>query len=331
MAIRSERLAEPVLIWPALVATAMSAMVASSVSPERWLMIALYLFALGHLHGVEGLGQGADLVDLHQDAVGDRLVDPLLEPLGVGDEQVVADELAGVADRPRSGASSPPSRPRSSRPRSRRSGTSWPSRRGSRPSGRGSSWAENRSRGCRSPSLKNSVEATSRARKTSAPGLYPAFSMAVRMTSMASSLLLRLGAKPPSSPTAVFRPLPFEHGLEVVEDLGAAAEGLGEALGPEGDDHELLDVDVVVGVRAAVEDVHQGDGQDPGVDAAEVAVERQARGDGGGLGGGEADAEDRVGAELPLVLGAVERRSGRRRGPPGRRRRGRWRPWRAGR
>src|SRR5271168_1220990 len=42
-ATRSDRLAEPVLIWPALVATAMSAMVASSVSPERWLMIALYL------------------------------------------------------------------------------------------------------------------------------------------------------------------------------------------------------------------------------------------------------------------------------------------------
>ena len=27
---------EPVLIWPQLVATARSAMVASSVSPERW-------------------------------------------------------------------------------------------------------------------------------------------------------------------------------------------------------------------------------------------------------------------------------------------------------
>ena len=41
LAMRSVRLAEPVLIWPALVATAMSAMVASSVSPLRWLMIAV--------------------------------------------------------------------------------------------------------------------------------------------------------------------------------------------------------------------------------------------------------------------------------------------------
>jgi hypothetical protein len=34
---RSERLIEPVLICIALVPTAMSAIVASSVSPERWL------------------------------------------------------------------------------------------------------------------------------------------------------------------------------------------------------------------------------------------------------------------------------------------------------
>ena len=37
-AIRSLRLSEPVLICPLLVATAISAMVASSVSPERWLV-----------------------------------------------------------------------------------------------------------------------------------------------------------------------------------------------------------------------------------------------------------------------------------------------------
>src|SRR6185437_6909179 len=39
LATRSVRLAEPVLIWPALVATARSAMKVSSVSPERWEMM----------------------------------------------------------------------------------------------------------------------------------------------------------------------------------------------------------------------------------------------------------------------------------------------------
>ena len=41
LAMRSLRLIEPVLIWPALVPTAMSAMVESSVSPERWLITAV--------------------------------------------------------------------------------------------------------------------------------------------------------------------------------------------------------------------------------------------------------------------------------------------------
>lgn len=36
LATRSERAGAPVLIWPQLVATARSAMVTSSVSPERW-------------------------------------------------------------------------------------------------------------------------------------------------------------------------------------------------------------------------------------------------------------------------------------------------------
>ena len=41
-ATRSVRLADPVLICPAFVATAMSAMIVSSVSPERWLMTVVY-------------------------------------------------------------------------------------------------------------------------------------------------------------------------------------------------------------------------------------------------------------------------------------------------
>src|SRR5262249_13974166 len=41
LATRSDREALPVLICPAFVATAMSAIVASSVSPERWLITAV--------------------------------------------------------------------------------------------------------------------------------------------------------------------------------------------------------------------------------------------------------------------------------------------------
>ena len=50
LAVRSERLAEPVLIWPAHVATARSAIVVSSVSPERWEIDAGVAGLPRHLH-----------------------------------------------------------------------------------------------------------------------------------------------------------------------------------------------------------------------------------------------------------------------------------------
>ena len=123
---------------------------------------------------------------------------------------------------------------------------------------------------------------------------------------MASSLLPRSGAKPPSSPTAVLRLLLLEHALEAVVDLGADAQRLLEAGGADRHDHELLQVDVVVGVLAAVHDVHHGHRQRERVDAADVLVERQLERRGGGVGGGQRDAEDGVGAELGLVRRAVE-------------------------
>ena len=74
-AVRSLRARLPVLIWPQLVATARSAMVASSVSPERWLITTREAGAVRHFHRLQRLGQGADLVDLHQDGVADALLD----------------------------------------------------------------------------------------------------------------------------------------------------------------------------------------------------------------------------------------------------------------
>src|SRR5256884_3279602 len=52
---------------------------------------------------------------------------------------------------------------------------------------------------------KNSLEAGSSAMLTCSPGWNPAAAMASRTIWMASSLDLQLGAKPPSSPTAVDR------------------------------------------------------------------------------------------------------------------------------
>ena len=94
--------------------------------------------------------------------------------------------------------------------------------------------------------------------------------------------------------------------LEVVEDLGAHRSASREARRADRDDHELLEVHVVVGVRAAVDDVHHRHRQDVRRVAAEVAPQRQVLLRRGRASGGQRDAEDRVRAQAGLVLGPVE-------------------------
>ena len=55
--------------------------------------------SLGHLHRFVGLGQGSDLVHFDQDAVANFLINSLLQTFGVGDKQVVTDDLELVAQR----------------------------------------------------------------------------------------------------------------------------------------------------------------------------------------------------------------------------------------
>ncbi len=92
-ATRSERAGAPVLICPALVATARSAIVASSVSPERCEIDHAVAVPVGELDRVERLGERPDLVDLDEDRVADALGDAAAQEVDVRDEEVVADEL----------------------------------------------------------------------------------------------------------------------------------------------------------------------------------------------------------------------------------------------
>lgn len=97
--------------------------------------------------------------------------------------------------------------------------------------------------------------------------------------------------------------------LEVVVHLAAHAHGLGEGGRAHGQDHELLHGEGVAGVGAAVDDVEGGNGElGLGVagELGDVLPEGDALFGGAGLADGEGDGEDGVGAELALVLGAVE-------------------------
>ena len=46
-----------------------------------------------------------------------------------------------------------------------------------------------------------------------------------------------------------------EDGLERMKDIGADTESLGEGLSATGDEHELLEIEAILGMRPAVEDV----------------------------------------------------------------------------
>ena len=92
-----------------------------------------------------------------------------------------------------------------------------------------------------------------------------------------------------------------------MEHLRAHAQRLGEALGADGHDHELLNIDVAAGgVCAAVEHVHHRHRKGLGIAATDVVIQALAGRQRAGLRAREGHAEDGVGAETGLVRRAVE-------------------------
>ena len=90
-----------------------------------------------------------------------------------------------------------------------------------------------------------------------------------------------------------------------MEDLRAPAQPLAEGRGAGGQDHELLHVDVVPRVRAAVEDVHHRHGEGDGAHAAEEAEQLHPEAVRRGPRRREGDGKHRVRAGAGFVLCAV--------------------------
>ena len=127
------------------------------------------------------------------------------------------------------------------------------------------------------------------------------------MYSRGSSFVVKFGSEAALVAHAAAEAGVVQDLLERVVDLGAPAQRLGERGGAHRHDHELLEVHVVVGMHAAVQDVHHGRGQQVGVRAAHVLVQRQL----GGFGRTPSrmpatTPRDGVRAERALVVGAVE-------------------------
>ena len=91
-----------------------------------------------------------------------------------------------------------------------------------------------------------------------------------------------------------------------VEDFGTGAQGFVEAVEAGRHDHEFLNVHAVVGVFAAVDDVHHRYGQGVAGGVVQHGVERFFQAGSFGMGEGEGDAEDGVCAEVLFEVVAVE-------------------------
>ena len=98
--------------------------------------------------------------------------------------------------------------------------------------------------------------------------------------------------------------------LERVVSLSADLQCLREALGPGGQEHELLESKLIAGMRTAVDDVEGRSREDVGwLDACklgEVLVEGYSLLRGTSICNGDGHAKDRVSTELALVRRAIE-------------------------
>ena len=88
-----------------------------------------------------------------------------------------------------------------------------------------------------------------------------------------------------------------ERDFELVVDLGADLQRVSKRSGPYRRNHELLEVDRIVRVHPAVEDVHRRDGEQVSVIAAEIPPQRLARRRGGGTSCGHRYAQQSIGAQ----------------------------------
>jgi len=67
-------------------------------------------------------------------------------------------------------------------------------------------------------------------------------------------------------------PFVMQNFLQCMKDLGAIANRLSQARRPNRNDHEFLQVQVVVGVRAAIDHIHHGDRHLHAAGPTEIAV-----------------------------------------------------------
>ena len=91
-----------------------------------------------------------------------------------------------------------------------------------------------------------------------------------------------------------------------MEDFGTHAHGFREALRADWHDHEFLDVDRIVSMRAAIDDVHHRRRQNAGIGSTHISVEGHSRALGSSFCKCHGDAQNRIRAEAGLVFRSIQ-------------------------
>ena len=257
---------------------------------------------LGGPDHVERLGERADLVHLDQDRVRRVVLDPSLQALRIGHEQVVADDLDAFVQ---ALGERRPSLPvvlgqgvldRHDRVRVDQLG-------------------EERDHLLGGPrgalEVVRAVAVQLRARRIHRQGHLAPRLQARRLDGL-DQQLQRLGGGVDlrSEPALVTdrggQAAPRELRRQRVEHLGPPPEPLGERGRTQRDQHELLQLQGIVGVPSTVDHVHHRDRQHVGVRPAQVAVQGELQRRGGRPGHGQGHSQDGVRAEGRLVRRTVQ-------------------------
>ncbi len=261
---------------------------------------------LRHLDRLEGFGQGADLIEFDQNGVANPLIDPPLQNGGVGHEQIVTDQLDAIADRLGQQAPASPvvlvHAVFDGDDRKTVDETDEVVDKAGR--------IEASSLGCQHvlPVLKELAGGDIQSQGDLVTGPVAGLDDGRHQQFKRFFVRPQVRGEPPLvADRRAQTPLPQDR-LERMKDLGAGAQRRRKVRQADRHDHEFLDIDPIVRMCATVEDIHHRDrqaGRMPAVGqqrgAQGLAARRRHR-----LRIGKRYAEQGVGAETGLVVGAVE-------------------------
>ena len=95
-----------------------------------------------------------------------------------------------------------------------------------------------------------------------------------------------------------------------MENFRTTANGFRKVSRANGQNHKFLDIDIIVGMLTAIDDIHHRHGHAVAPGAAiqlrKVFIQGQALGLGCGLGEGQRHSQNRVGAELGFIFSTVQ-------------------------